>query len=73
MWPKFDILYNLFFTKKNDNAVLARELDKVLQLAQEECEVFDKAHFIEKDVDDIIEATDEQCTLSRGMDTAAQL
>lgn len=73
MWPKFDFLYNLLFTKKTDNAVLARELDKVLQLAQDETEKFDKAHCIENDVDDIIEATDEQCTLSRGMDTAAPL
>lgn len=66
MWPKLDFIYN-FFAKKNDAADLQREFDNVLDLAQATCQEYEEEHFIEKQVDELIEATSEECTLSQGI------
>lgn len=71
MWPIFDFLYNLFvnlfFRKDTTVADLARELDKVLELAEIEVQQYENANYIEQTADDLDEVTDEKCILSQGM------
>lgn len=70
MWPIFEFLYNLYvnlFYRKDNTADLARELDRVLELAEIEVQQYENANYIEQTADDLDEVTDENCILSQGI------
>ncbi len=65
-WPKIDFITNLFYGKP-DTAILQREFDKVLELAQAECQEYVDANCIENEEVDIDDITEDKCVLSRGI------
>lgn len=67
----FDFLYNLFFRKKDTVDDLARELDRVLELAEYERNQCENSNYIEQTADDLDEITDDKCILSHGMIAAS--
>lgn len=62
----FDFLYNLFYRKNETVDDLARELDRVLELAENERSQCDNSNYIEQTADDLDELTEEKCILSQG-------
>ncbi|XP_037040158.1 probable RNA helicase armi [Bradysia coprophila] len=69
MWPKFDYIFN-FFYPKNDADDIKKELERVLELAQTECQEYQEAHCIKNEDDELDEITEDKCVLSNGKITS---